>query len=705
MSSKAERKKTSLQLIKGETEHLNEKSFHTIYFVFIPVTLIMCLVNIYVHSYRMALVVGGLGLWFVLSLAVYLLTRSQKWVLFSILVMIYFFMMYMLVTGGENGFSHVWLFLVPPAAMYAFSMSYGGALSWFLGISAAVYLWSPLRELGYAYSDTFLMRFPIVYFSETIMCSIIQLRILRYQEEQRRLIREAESANQAKSDFLANMSHEIRTPMNAIMGMCELVLQEKELSYEVREECNNIRLSGKTLLGIINDILDVSKVESGKMELVYETYNPASMLNDLLNMTMAKKGDKTLELMVDCDTDLPVELYGDEIRIRQIISNFLTNAIKFTHEGGIVLKVSTRKETYGVNLIISVKDSGIGIKSENLKKVFSNFSQVDTKKNRAIEGAGLGLAISKKLVRQMGGFIQVQSRYGEGTEFKAVIPQRVVNSEPFISLDKSRRIRLLCYVNLKKFHDAFVEENYQRIIHNVGHSFGITYRLCGSLAELKRALREVKGVTHLFMGREEYLEDKGFFMEKAERMDVILVQDRVGHIKPEGKVRSIYKPFYSLSIGIALNGGQQIWNVGEEISKKGHFTAPAARVLIVDDNVMNLKVASGLLRPYQMQLFMAESGYQALEMLKKEEYDLIFMDHMMPDLDGVETTHQIRSLPGDYYKKVPVVALTANAVNGAREMFLRESFQDFVPKPIEIKTLERVLKRWIPREKQLREES
>ena len=225
--------------------------------------------------------------------------------------------------------------------------------------------------------------------------------MIRYQQAQKVLIKQAKSANRAKSDFLANMSHEIRTPMNAILGMCELILHEDDLSWVVREECVNIHLAGKTLLGIINDILDISKIESGRMELVNEVYNPASMLNDIINMTMVRKGDKHVEVMVDCTPDLPSELYGDEIRIRQIIMNFLTNAIKFTQEGGLLLRISARKETYGINLILSVKDSGIGIKKENLKNVFTSFSQVDTKKNRAIEGSGLGLAIAKQLIRQM----------------------------------------------------------------------------------------------------------------------------------------------------------------------------------------------------------------------------------------------------------------------------------------------------------------
>lgn len=631
--------------------------------------------------------------------------KRKKWISFCVLAVICLLILYLFISGGEGEFKFLWLFLVPPAAMCAFSLYYGSILSFLPGIILLGYFWSPLRKLGYSYTNLFSFCFPIMYLAEAFLCSVIQCRVVRYRQEKSVLQKQVKSANRTRKDFLANISHEIRTPMNAILGMCEMILNEEDVSWIIREECDNIRLAGRTLLDIINDVLDISKIESGKMDLVNETYNPASMVNDIINMTMVRKGDKKVELLVDCASNLPMELYGDEDRIRQIIMNFLANAIKLTQEGGILLHVSARKETYGINLIFSVKDSGIGMKKENLKKVFTGFGHADGNRNHAMEENDMGLAIAKELIRQMGGFLQVKSEFGKGTEIQAVIPQRVVNEAPFIHLETTRRIRAVFYFQLDKFEHPFVRKEYRRIIERLGEELNIHYRLCTSEEELKHTLREVKGVTHIFTEREEYLKNKEFFIERAERIQVVVVQDRTGYVKMEGKVQSMYKPFYSLLVGAALNGGQLNWKAVEGRDRKQQMTAPEAKILLVDDNTMNLKVAAGLLKPYKMQLFMAESGYQAIDIMKKDSsYDLIFMDHMMPGINGVETAHKIRSLPGDYYKNVPIVALTANAVNGAREMFLRESFQDFVSKPIEIKTLERVLKKWIPKSKQLKEE-
>ncbi len=557
-------------------------------------------------------------------------------------------------------------------------------------------MWTPLHELGFQYTQTHFTRFPIVYFFETVVCMIIHYQMWCYKQEQKELLEKAEAANRAKSDFLANMSHEIRTPMNAIMGMCELVLAEDDISGDVRDNCNNIHLSGKNLLGIINDLLDFSKIESGKMELVCDYYDISSTLNDVINMTMARKGDSPIEFVVDCDPNIPHRLYGDEIRIRQVMVNLLTNTVKFTKEGGVLLTVSARPERYGVNLLISVRDSGIGIKKENLHKIFKSFSQVDTKKNRAIEGTGLGLAICKQLVKKMGGVIHVDSEYGKGTEFTVVIPQKVINEAPLATVQEKEKMKILCYIRFSKYSHPFTKENYKKIIKNMGVNFELNYKVCRTLEEAKYILANEPDYTHLIISREEYQEAEGYFKGMAEKMEVIVVQERKNHILLPENIHNIYKPFYSLAVANVLNGKKAGFEVGTQDVFKGRFTAPNARILVVDDNIMNLKVALGLLKPYNMVIRTAESGEQAIEMVKTKEYHLIFMDHMMPGMDGVEATHIIREMDGDYFKNVPVIALTANAVTGAREMFLSEGFRDFVTKPIEMNAMERVLRKWIP---------
>ncbi|MEG2440423.1 MAG: ATP-binding protein [Acetivibrio sp.] len=518
-------------------------------------------------------------------------------------------------------------------------------------------------------------------------------------DKMEKTIQELQLAKKSKDDFLANMSHEIRTPMNAVCGMSELILREEGISQTVRENSFNIQIAGRSLLGIINNILDFSKIESGKMELIEDTYNIASILNDILNLSMIRKGEKKLEIIADCDPNIPIGLIGDETKIRQVILNLMTNAVKYTEQGMVVLEVSAREETYGVNLRISIKDTGIGMTKQSMEKLFGSFSQLDTKKNRAIEGTGLGLAISKRLVSLMGGFIQVVSTYGEGSEFIVTIPQKVSDKKHFVSIKDIDKIKIAVYIHEDKFKMDCINKKYSQLFLNISEPLHINCRRMKTLWELKENLNN-GSYTHVFIGKEEYLEDNDYFAELSKEVMVVVAQDREGEIKVPNTLRQVYKPFYILSVANILNGESILDILGKANDYSGErFKAPTAKILIVDDNEMNLKVAMGLMKIYDMQIFTAISGEESIHKLQQKDFDLVFMDHMMPGMDGVEAVDIIRKMDGEYYQKIPIIALTANAVNGVREMFIEHGFQDFVAKPIETSALERTLLKWLPKEK------
>ncbi|MBP1547276.1 MAG: response regulator [Oscillospiraceae bacterium] len=504
-----------------------------------------------------------------------------------------------------------------------------------------------------------------------------------------------ETASSAKSDFLANMSHEIRTPMNAIIGMCELILREQDVSESVRDNCFNIQSSSRSLLSIINDILDFSKIESGKMEIIESEFNIASTLNDVINMTMTRKGDKKIEIMVHADPDIPCGLIGDEVRIRQIMINLMTNAVKFTSEGAVTLNVSFSRQDYGINLKISVEDSGIGITEENLEKLFSSFQQVDTKKNRSIEGTDLGLAISKRLVTKMGGFINVSSVYGEGSVFSFVLPLKVSDSRPFIRVNEPEKLNAAVYIDFSKFKLVSIERQYKALMNEMSRQLHVKMFHTPDFNELKR-LVDTNEITNCFIGKEEYIYHKDYFLSIASKVSVTIVQDMMNSVQVPPSIKCVYKPFYTMSAASTLNNENIIMNINERRCSSATFSAPKARVLIVDDNIINLKVAVGLMQPYHMQVMTVDSGKAAISMLRSKDFDIVFMDHMMPVMDGVETTKHIREMDGEYYKKLPIIALTANAVNGVREMFIESGLNDFIAKPIELSALDRVLKTWLP---------
>jgi len=522
-------------------------------------------------------------------------------------------------------------------------------------------------------------------------------RNVNINREMQDMIEELKHAERSKTDFLANISHEIRTPVNTVCGMTEMILREN-ISDNVREDTFSIQAAGRNLLSIISDVLDFSELEYGKMDLIEEPYNLTSTINDVINMAIAQKGNKKIELIVDCDAKIPYTLLGDEQKLRRVILCFVNNAIKFTEAGCITIVVSARKEKYGINLIVKVRDTGIGIAEENLEKLFSSFNQVDTKRNRQEGGIGIGLAISKRIISKMGGFISVKSELGKGSEFQFVVPQKIVDDRPMVAVRNVEAINIIVYIDSEKYQFAEVRDDYMRNIRNMVEGLEVRCHQCRNLQEFKRRM-EKEIYTHAFITIDEYKEDKIYFDELSHEMVVIMLQSRENAEVPGGNIKMVYKPYYVLSIASMLNGEYSLQRLDGSHYQEKKFIAPEASVLVVDDNLMNLKVVEGLLRPYKIKVFVATSGKECLEKLENMRYDIIFMDHMMPEMDGVETAHKIRAMAGIYFQNVPIVALTANAIGGAREMFLEEGFQEYVAKPIEMTHFERVLRKYIPDDK------
>jgi len=509
-------------------------------------------------------------------------------------------------------------------------------------------------------------------------------------------------AEQSKDDFLSNVSHEIRTPVNTICGMSDMALREHD-PEKIREEVFDIRDAGQNLMALVSDILDFSQLQQGRMDLEEEAYNITSTINDIINVAMARKGDKKIELIVDCSAEIPSGLLGDEKKIRRVIMNLVDNAIKFTNEGGVIIDVSSRRENYGVNLCVSVKDTGIGISEENLEKLFESFSQVDTRRSRQEGGVGLGLAIARALVREMGGTVTVRSHLGKGSVFRFVVPQKVWKEEPIGQLAHREDLNIAAYFDMEQFDMMTIRDEYTDLITNMVRQLRVRCHVCRNLAELKRR-ESIDPFTHIFISLEEYQEDEAYFDRLAQRAKVVLVLERFNekYLSNQDIIR-LYKPFYILPVVAILNGGTDSQG-GLQMVRPGKFIAPQIHALVVDDNRMNIRVIEGLLKEYQIKVTYAVSGQEALKLIEHMCYDFVFMDHMMPEMDGVETFHRIRDKVGNYYQRVPIIALTANAAPGNREMFLEEGFNDFLAKPVEISVLERVLIRNLPEQKLILQE-
>lgn len=524
-----------------------------------------------------------------------------------------------------------------------------------------------------------LIQFTIISIALIIVFNLFKTVITRRKEADMQMLR-AQESDKAKSMFLSNMSHDIRTPMNAIVGMTDILLRE-DLPEHAHEYVYDIKHSGERLLTIINDILDFSKIESGKMELEEEDYEFTELMRELSVIFLNYIGGKPVELIYEIPTDIPSAMRGDMKRFSQIMTNLVGNAAKYTDYGFVRMQIEIKeRHDDQITFLISVYDSGRGIREEDYERIFSSFSQADTKKNRSIEGTGLGLAISRQLVELMGGSIHVESEYGRGSRFYFDLTQTIVDPTPVAALNTT-------YTNLKGAY--YLDNPYE----------DMSFRKLAD--DLNLSVMQIEDTDTTDWDSYDYfitddLDLAHAIHKKATSCRVAFLQNPMLTDHIESDIEFINKPLYFRNLCAFLNGEAYDHT---EADTPVVFTAPDARVLIVDDMPMNLKVVAELLTPLQMQIDKAMNGREALDRIYAGHYDIILMDHMMPVMDGIEAVTLLRSRTEKKYRDLPVIALTANATTEAKKLFFESGFSDFLPKPVHLEDIVVCIRKWLPSEK------
>ena len=491
------------------------------------------------------------------------------------------------------------------------------------------------------------------------------------------------------NDFIANVSHEIRTPINTILGLCNIEIS-KETDRDRKNDLVAIEEAGKRIGEQISNILDFSEIDRNDVAVNYEDYMLSSVFNDLVSEIEPHR-KKNIELIIDVEPSIPSVMNTDVDKLKKILWHLIINGIKFTNDGGVYVHVSSVSQVYGINLIIEVKDTGIGMDEHQLEMIYDDFYKADSGRDRTTGGLGLGMMIVHGFVKSLGGFMIIESSIGGGTSVRVSIPNRIIVPNPCMSVKDRESISLGAYLHFEKYSNPHVREFYDSMVRNIVTGLKVSMHRVDNLGSL-RALVDNKKLTHLFAGPEEYNSAVEYMESLASDVLVTVVANPEELNRPTAsKVRVMPKPFYCFPVVGILNS-----KPGDDVFEEGAVSFTGARALIVDDEPMNLIVSSGMLRRYGMIVTTCESGQEAIDLCRQNEYDVIFMDHMMPVMDGVEAMRRIRSEQTRSKIITPVIAFTANAVSSAREMFRQAGFDGFVAKPVDMVELERVLKRVLP---------
>ncbi|MBR1877188.1 MAG: response regulator [Lachnospiraceae bacterium] len=535
-----------------------------------------------------------------------------------------------------------------------------------------------------------LMHTLIIVFVYVICTRAVRERLEREEEDRLKNAR-IEKNDADMEDFLSNISHELRTPINVVNGMSDLLIK-RGIGYEAEA----IKNAGIRLAYQIEDIQDYTECKRNKVILENEDYMSTSLINDVVfSFRMHERED--LELVVDLNPSVPAKMNGDIKKIHKIFRHLLENAVKFTKYGGILVRMYTEKIENGVNLCIEMTDTGIGMDRKAVASVADGMYQVNKKRNRSSGGIGLGLYIVYGFAHAMGGFVKIESEKGNGSTIRVTVPQRIADPSPCLTLSGELSGVILFHVRSDKYKVPKLRDFYRSMAANLASGTRTQLYSVETVYDVER-MREKTDVGFIFMGQEEYEDNKGYFDALCEEGVVVVVSANAGFKpNPGSRVLVMPKPLYAYPVIKVINEGfdVQVSGLEEDLSKPDF---EGVRALIVDDEPMNLVVASGIFKDYGMVIDTAGSGKEALLKFRENDYDVIFMDHMMPEMDGVEAMKQIRGIANDTGRSTVIVALTANVVSGAREMFMREGFDGFIAKPINTADFERVMLRELPGE-------